>query len=334
MRVFLVVLAFIAALCLTAITLVTQPLVTPIQSKPLPVDASALARHVKHLSFDLFPRSHDQLDNIERAAQYIATQFRAVGATVIMQEVRVQETTYKNVIARFGPKEGPLLVIGAHYDSHGDASSGAKTPKGFSSRTHTPGADDNASGVAGLLELARLLSQSSQTRAIELVAYTLEEPPHFRTEHMGSAWHARSLIQAQRNIELMVSLEMIGCFSDEPASQSFPVPGMNHLYTDRGNFIALVGQLADFGAIRRAKALMAGATDLPVYSINAPPFLPGIDFSDHQNYWRNGYPALMVTDTAFFRNQHYHQAGDTFEKLGYGRMAKVVQGVYALTQGY
>jgi Zn-dependent M28 family amino/carboxypeptidase len=281
---------------------------------------------------DLYPRSYDQFRNIELAAQYILTEFRAAGGTVTVQDVAVQEAKYWNIVARFGPASGPLLVIGAHYDSHGDANGGAKDPRGYAPETHTPGADDNASGIAGLLELARLLGRSAQARPIELVAYTLEEPPHFRTEHMGSAWHARSLRAGHQDVELMLSLEMIGYFSDEPGSQNYPIPAMSHLYSDRGDFIALVGKLSDFGAIRRVKAVMAGATSLPVYSINAPPLLQGIDFSDHLNYWHEGFPAFMVTDTAFLRNQNYHLAGDTYEKLDYRRMAKVVQAVYAVTQ--
>ncbi len=317
---------------LGGIAIVTQPFVSAIPSQPPEVDAGRLQAHVKHLSVDLYPRSHDQFRNLERAAQYVLDEFKAAGGTVTVQDVDVQESRYKNIVARFGPASGPLLVIGAHYDSHGDANEGAKHPRGYTPDTHTPGADDNASGVAGLLELARLLGRSAPTRPVELVAYTLEEPPHFRTGHMGSAWHARSLRAAHRDVELMLSLEMIGTFSDEPGSQHYPLPGMSHLYADRGDFIALVGKLGDFGAMRRVKASMAGATSLPVHSINAPPLLQGIDFSDHLSYWREGYPALMVTDTSFMRNGHYHLAGDTYEKLDYRRMAKVVQGVYAVAQ--
>jgi Zn-dependent M28 family amino/carboxypeptidase len=248
-----------------------------------------------------------------------------------VQEVAVEEGRYKNIIARFGPQSGQLLVIGAHYDSHADARAEITDPRGYSLDTHTPGADDNASGVAGLLELARLLAREPQAQAIELVAYTLEEPPHFRTQ-MGSVQHARSLSAAKRKVRLMLSLEMIGYFSDEPGSQRYPMRVLDHVYPDRGNFIALVGRMGDFAQMREAKALMTGATDLPVHSINAPPLIPGIDFSDHRSYWAEGYPALMLTDTAFYRNRHYHQAGDTFEKLDYERMAKVVQSVYAVTQ--
>jgi Zn-dependent M28 family amino/carboxypeptidase len=230
--------------------------------------------------------------------------------------------------------DGALMVVGAHYDSHGDAAAGAMFARGFTADTHTPGADDNASGVAGLIELAHLLGQRPPSHAVELVAYALEEPPYFRTEDMGSVRHAHALAATKRDVRLMLSLEMIGVFSDAPGSQRFPVLGMQPLYSDRGDFIALVGDFGDFANMRRAKALMSGASDLPVRSISAPATLQGIDFSDHRSYWAEGYPALMVTDTAFFRNAHYHRAGDTHEKLDYRRMAQVVQSVFALVQQY
>lgn len=329
------IVVMVAMVSLAVIAAVTQPFVSPVRSQPPPVDAARLAVHVKHLSVDLFPRSADRLDNTERAAEYVLDQFKAAGATVSIQEVMVRGAKYKNIIARFGPQDGALMVVGAHYDSHGDAAAGAAAdPRGFTVDTHTPGADDNASGVAGLIELAHLLGQRPPSRAVELVAYALEEPPYFRTEDMGSVRHARSLAASKREVELMLSLEMIGFFSDAPGSQRFPVPAMQPLYSDRGDFIALVGGLGDFSKMRRAKALMSGASDLPVYSINAPASLQGIDFSDHRSYWGEGYPALMVTDTAFFRNADYHRAGDSHDKLDYRRMAQVVQAVFAIVQQY
>ena len=312
-----------------AVALLAQPLSGKVASAPAQVDPVRLEAHVKKLSVDLYPRSADQFENLEKAAQYVMAQLKASGARVTVQEVVVQEATYKNIIARFGPEQGALMVIGAHYDSHGSAGAESITPD-----THTPGADDNASGVAGLIELAHLLGRTPQARPIELVAYTLEEPPHFRSVHMGSVWHARSLAAAKRDVQLMLSLEMIGYFSDASGSQHYLIPSMKYLYSDRADFIALVGKFGGFGATRRAKALMAGATDLPVHSINAPALLQGVDFSDHRSYWAEGMPAMMVTDTAFLRNQNYHTAKDTYEKLDYKRMAKVVQGVYAVTQHF
>jgi Zn-dependent M28 family amino/carboxypeptidase len=311
------------------LALVVQPLVAPLASTPPAVDPARLEQHVRKLSIELNPRSFDQFQHLDAVARYIAAEFTAAGGRVELQAVQVDEATYHNVIARFGPAQGPLMVIGAHYDSAGDARAAGVTPQ-----SHTPGADDNASGVAGLIELAHLLGRQAPSRAIELVAYTLEEPPHFRTEHMGSAWHARSLKAAGREVQLMLSLEMIGYFSDAPGSQSYPVVVMSQLYPDQGNFLALVGKFGDFGVTRRAKAIMAGATDLPVASLNAPPAVQGVDYSDHRNYWRHGYPALMVTDTSFMRNPHYHKDSDTADTLDYARAAKVVQSVYALTRDY
>lgn len=319
---------------LAAVAMVTQPFAATAPSQPPAVDPTRLEAHVRYLSETLYPRSFDQFENIARAAGYIQDEFKALGVDVTVQEVVVEESRYRNIIGRFGPESGPLTVIGAHYDSHGDASKGARFSAGYDRSTHTPGADDNASGVAGLIELASLLQRHPPSHPVELVAYTLEEPPHFRTEHMGSAWHANSLLDNGKTVSLMLSLEMIGFFSDEPGSQHFPVPGMSFFYPSSGNFIALVGRVGDMDLTRNVKSLLAGATDLPVYSINAPSFVPGIDFSDHMSYWRQGYPALMVTDTAFYRNPGYHTADDTYDKLDYERMAKVVQAVYAVTQGF
>ena len=315
-----------------AVIAMVQPWAAPLPSQPPAVDVARLQADVKHLSVDLYPRSYDQIEKIDKAAQFIRDEFARTGGRLSEQPVPVQGVTYRNIVLRFGPEQGPLLIIGAHYDSHGDVQLAGRNPDGVSPYSHTPGADDNASGTAGLLELARLLGRNPPRRPVELVAYTLEEPPFFRTEHMGSAWHARALKAAGREVDLMLSLEMIGYFSDQPGSQHYPAPGMASLYSDRGDFILVAGRAGDFGLIRRVKAAMAGASDLPVHSINAPPLLQGIDFSDHLNYWREDYPALMITDTAFMRNPHYHRDSDTFEKLDYVRMGKVVQAVYAVTQ--
>jgi hypothetical protein len=164
---------------------------------------------------------------------------------------------------------------------------------------------------------------------VDLVAYTLEEPPYFRTPMMGSAVHARSLKQQGHAVRAMVALEMIGYFSDAPNSQSFPSPILKLFYPTKGNFIAIVGKVGQGAVVRRAKRAMRGASALPVYSINAPRFVPGVDFSDHLQYWAAGYQAVMITDTAFYRNPRYHTAHDTPETLDYTRMAMVVQGVYA-----
>src|SRR5262249_2014507 len=153
--------------------------------------------------------------------------------------VLVQGERFFNVVARFGPAEGPLLVVGAHYDSYGDSIAAARAGT-YGPETHTPGADDNASGVAGLIELAHLLARQPPGSPVERAAYTLGEPPPFRTDHRGSCGHARGLARDGRAVELMISLEMIGYFSDAEDSQVYPVPGMGWLYPTKGNFIAIV----------------------------------------------------------------------------------------------
>lgn len=297
---------------------VSQPGVRAIESREVTVDVPALQRHVRELAVTYSPRSVENPAMLEAAGDYVLAQMRAAGAQPEIQNVDVNGAVYRNFITRFGPADGPLLVIGAHYDACGQ----------------TPGADDNASGVAALLELTRLLARDRPSKPVELVAYTLEEPPYFRTDFMGSYWHARSLAQQKRAVRLMVSLEMIGFYRDQAKSQDYPVAGLGVLYPDQGNFIALVGAFSDVSNMRRMKALFKGASDLPVESINAPSSVPGVDFSDHASYWRFGMPAIMVTDTAFLRNPNYHEAGDTPDTLDYVRMAKVVRAVHAVAMEF
>ena len=311
--------------------LVAQPFVAMRPSTPPSVDPSQLEAHVRVLSEQFDPRSFDRPDRLDEVASYIRSEFEKTGGRVTEQRFPVEEVEYRNVIAHYGPERGPVLVIGAHYDSFADLWSSAAS-RGPSRDTHTPGADDNASGVAGLLELGRLLGQTAPSTSVELVAYSLEEPPHFRTQAMGSSWHARELRKSGREVTLMLALEMIGYFTSTPGSQKYPLSPLSFIYPDQGDFIAIVGRVQDWAATRRIKGIMRGATNLGVYSINAPPAFPGVDFSDHGNYWEEGFSGLMITDTAFYRNPHYHGAGDAAERLDYVRMAKVVQAIYAVAQ--
>jgi Zn-dependent M28 family amino/carboxypeptidase len=266
------------------------------------------------LSQQFSPRDQNNVANLDRAALYIRDRFAAGGARVTEQPFVVAGQTYRNVIGSFGPEAGERIVIGAHYDAY----------------KQYPAADDNASGVAGLLELAGLLARQNLSMRVDLVAYTLEEPPYFYTPHMGSMVHAESLRKEGVKVRLMVSLEMIGYFSDQPDSQSFPISLLRLLYPSRGNFVSVVGSVGDGFLVRRIKSTMLAASPLAVYSINAPRFVPGVDFSDHLSYWQAGYPAVMITDTAFYRNHNYHTAQDTAEKLDYQRMAMVVEDVAAV----
>ncbi len=292
----------------------TQPLL--LNSRPgnqTSVSPARLESHVRTISEAIFPRDFEETDDLERVASYVREQFEKAHGVVADQAFQVNGKTYRNVVARFGPETGEVIIVGAHYDSFGS----------------NPAADDNASGVAGLIELAYLLGQNTPTMRTELVAFTLEEPPFFRTPSMGSAYHAASLKQRGAKVKAMISLEMIGYFSDAPNSQRFPAAVFGLLYPSRGNFIAVVGSVGEGLLVRNVKGAMRAAAQLPVYSINAPALVPGLDFSDHLNYWNEGYPALMITDTAFDRNTAYHTNQDTANRLDYKRMAMVVRQVYA-----
>jgi len=163
--------------------------------------------------------------------------------------------------------------------------------------------------------------------------YTLEEPPFFGTEDMGSAHHAKWLHDQKVRVKCMIALEMIGYFSSAADSQLYPIPALKIFYPNKGNFIAIVGRLGQRKIVRKIKGYMKGATDLPVYSFNAPLIVPGIDFSDHRNYWKYGYEAVMITDTAYYRNQEYHEPGDTAERLNYELMGKAVIQVFEAIKG-
>jgi len=312
----LVTLVFTGLLLAAAWFAVTQPLMFggAASTGSPPVDAARLEAHVRMLSETLAPRDAGHPENLERAAAYLRQEFeRAQAAVVSVQPFEAHGRTYRNVIASFGPRTNELVVVGAHYDTAGAL----------------PGADDNASGVAGLIELAYLLGRTPPTARVELVAFALEEPPYFRSPFMGSAVHAASLRSQGFAVRAMLSLEMIGYFSDQPDSQQYPVSFLKAFYPAQANFIAVVGKMDQWRTVRRVKKAMTEASQLPVYSINAPRSIPGVDFSDHLNYWNEGYDALMITDTAFYRNPHYHTSTDTPETLDYRRMASVVQGVYA-----
>src|SRR5215475_2475416 len=300
----------IVALCLY----VTQPLIGVANiTAPITVDPTKLETHVRTLSQSFIPRDESHPENLDRCAAYIRGEFDRANARVSEQPFTIDGKTYRNVVAHFGPETKEMVVVGAHYDTAGPL----------------PGADDNASGVAGLLELARLLGNRQLPMRVELVAYTLEEPPFFRSEQMGSAIHAKALKQEGAVVRVMFSLEMIGYFSDARNSQHFPSSAFSLFYPTEGNFISVVAELVNRIIVHRIKKAMTGATSLPVYSINPPRLIPGVDLSDHLSYWREGYPAVMITDTASYRNANYHTLDDTAERLDYRRMGQAVEGVYA-----
>jgi Zn-dependent M28 family amino/carboxypeptidase len=260
-------------------------------------------------------RYDGNVKRLNECADYIHVEFKKVSDRVEDQKYMVGVRQYKNVICSFGPADGERIIIGAHYDVC----------------EIQPGADDNASGVAGLLEIARLLKsqQENLKYRVDLVAYTLEEPPNFRTENMGSAVHAKMLHDNQIKVKTMICLEMIGYFSDKRGSQKYPLGLMKLFYPSRANFIAVIGKVGQGKTTKKIKRQMNKASAVNTISLNAPASIPGIDFSDHLNYWKYGYVAVMITDTSFYRNANYHEKTDTIDTLDLDKMSEVIKGVFA-----
>jgi hypothetical protein len=274
-------------------------------------DSVALQKHVVFLTTDVRPRSAAHVDNLHRAAAYIAAHFRAATPRTHLQQFTARGKRYSNVVAHFGPATAaePLLVVGAHYDAFGDTG-------------NLPGADDNASGTAGLLELARLLAHQRLDRPIMLVAYANEEPPFFGSEDMGSAVHAAAVADSRRAVAGMICLEMIGYYA---AEQSWPNALFALLYPSEGDFIGVTGGWSDRQLARNVKRAIAGAGGVRVVSYSG--FRETADASDHRSYWARGWSAVMVTDTAYLRNPNYHTRHDLAETLDYDKMARVVDGL-------
>ncbi len=276
-------------------------------------DTTWLRNYVVGLGSTSEPRCFEHPKGLNEACAYIINCLDSLGLQSEEQMFNVAGLPQKNIIVSFGPKDAERLIVGAHYDVCGEQA----------------GADDNASGVAGLLELARLLKNKTDLKyRIDLVFYTLEEPPHFRTKEMGSYIHAKSLFDQKIKVKGMVCLEMIGYFSEKPKSQQYPIGILKLFYPTKANYIAVVSKIGQGRFLRKIKKRIKPCCDVDVKSINAPAWITGIDFSDHLNYWAFGYDAVMITDTSFYRNANYHEKTDTVETLDFAKMAEVVRGVY------
>ncbi len=295
---------------------ISSPIVGKLPPKPddLEVSPAQMKADVYYLADSCFPRNFENQSMLNKAADFVQERLEEMGYETELQNYEAKRIPHKNIIARIGPETDEVIVLGAHYDVCGDQA----------------GADDNGSAVAGLLAIAELLKkhESQLKTRIELVAYSLEEPPFFRSKKMGSYIHAESLSKAGVKVKAMVCLEMIGYFSYEPKSQSYPIGALKAIYPSKGNFITVVGQLGAGKLTRHFKKYMKVGGSVPVESINAPKNMRGIDFSDHRNYWHFDFPAVMITDTSFFRNPNYHQSSDTPETLNYEKMAEVAKGCF------
>lgn len=279
--------------------------------KALPL-ADRLEAHVRVLAEDVGERNIYRPGALSDAADYIRRQWCAMGYEVIEQTYELEGVPSSNLeITRSGTGHADdILLIGAHYDSV----------------IGSPGANDNGSGVAAILEMARHFADVEIDRTVRFVAFVNEEPPIFFGRQMGSLIYAKAARKRGDNIRLMLSLETIGCYSDRPGSQHYP-PVFKHFYPDTGNFIAFVSNLRSRRMLRRFASAFSQHSQFPAEHVATFSWVPGVAWSDHLSFWRCGYRALMVTDTAPYRYPHYHAPTDTADKLDYVAMAAVVEGL-------
>jgi len=272
-----------------------------------------LRRDVAQLSVEIGERNvYNRPEALQQAADYIDGQFVAAGYEVRRQTYRVSDCDCHNLAVEIRGTSEPesIVVIGAHYDTvHG-----------------VPGANDNTSGVAAVLALARRYSDRRASRTLRFVAFVNEEPPYFQTRKMGSWVYARDCRQKGENVVAMLSLETIGYYTNRPGSQRYPAP-LASLYPSQGNFIAIVGDTGSRDLVRWVVATFRGHEQFPCEGGALPSSLPGVGFSDHWSFWQEGYPAVMVTDTAMFRYPYYHHPEDTIDKIDFHRTARVVRGL-------
>ena len=278
-------------------------------AKPNPALAAELRRDVEALCA-IGPRNTFIPENLSAAADHIENAF--AGSNVERQRYVAEGVSVENLIVEIRGNTCPeeIVIVGAHYDSVDES----------------PGADDNASGVAGMLALARRFANARPARTLRFIAWTNEEPPHFQTSTMGSLVYARRCHEHKERIVAALSLEMLGYYKDEPGSQQYPPP-LSALYPDTANFIGFAGNIDSRALVTRCVKAFRERSTFPAHAAVLPALIPQTGWSDQWSFWQFGWPALMVTDTALYRNPHYHLVSDTPDKLDYERMAMVVDGV-------
>ncbi|MBI4863792.1 MAG: M28 family peptidase [Candidatus Riflebacteria bacterium] len=271
-----------------------------------------LKASVHHLAQTIGKRSFQQFQSLERAADWIVECWKGQGLRPTEHTyIGMWKLRFRNLeVDVAGPAGAPIVIVGAHYDS----------------MFETPGADDNASGVAALLEISRALAGKRLTRRLRCVAFANEEPPFFDTAEMGSRMYAAHAKNRGDRIAAMVSLECLGYYTDVPRSQKYP-PIFSWFYPDRGNFVGVVGNLGSRALVGDFARMLRRSTDVPVQCCSTWGGMSGIFWSDHSSFWPLGVPAVMVTDTALFRNPNYHEESDRPGTLDYGRFARVTAGL-------
>jgi hypothetical protein len=277
------------------------------------VAPAALRGHVQRLAGDIGERNVYQPWALEAAAGYIAATWRDQGYEVVPQRYEVSGVDCANLEAtrRGGARPDRILLVGAHYDSV----------------MGSPGANDNGSGVAALLELSRLFCAVDPALSVRFVAFVNEEPPFFATSRQGSVVYAKQARRRGDDIRLMLALETMGYYRDEPGSQHYP-PLFRHFYPDRGNFLGFVSNFRSRRVMRRVAEVFRARSDFPLEHAATFSFIPGVNWSDHRSFWRRGYRAFMVTDTAFYRYPYYHSLADTPDKVCYDELARATEGLF------
>jgi hypothetical protein len=272
-----------------------------------------LERHVAMLAGAIGERNTGEADNLSRARDYIAAQLRGAshaGASLSFEPLGPEGLDAENVIFELRGRTSEWIVIGAHYDS----------------APGTPGANDNASGVAVALALASRMLDGQHRASLRFAFFANEEPHFFQNPGMGSLTHARASRRRGDEIHAMLALESLGHYSDEPETQHYPWP-VGLLYPDRGNFIAFVGNMTSRWLVRESIGVFRATTEFPSEGAALPGWIPGVGWSDHWSFWQAGYPAIMVTDTAVYRDPNYHQPSDGLSNPSYESMARVALGL-------
>ena len=279
---------------------------------PLSADDAVLSERLKNHVAAVASAEHNtrRPENLEASARYIEAALVRTGYAVSAQAFDSGEGVVRNLEVVLAGREPRSIVVGAHYDSVFGAT----------------GANDNGSGVAALLEIARLVRGWQPRHAFRLVFFVNEEPPYFTTAAMGSRVYAEELLGRGERVEAMFSLETIGYYSARPGSQSYPFP-LGLFYPGRGDFLAFVANLASRPLLHRAIAAFREQARFPSEGVAAPSLIPGVDWSDQWSFWRRGIPAVMITDTALYRYPHYHLPSDTPDKIDYEQLARVTSGL-------
>ena len=270
-----------------------------------------LRADVEMLAGHIGGRNMLRYSQLNAAADFIENSFARAGLQSRRDTYELDGRPCHNIEVEIKGSRPEIILVGAHYDSVFGA----------------PGANDNGSGVAGMLALARRFAGKPTPKTLRFVAFVNEEPPFFQTSRMGSFVYAGRCKERGDKISAMISLETIGYFSDAPGSQTYPAPGLGIFYPTVGNFIGFVGNVGSRSLLRRALSAFRAQEKLPSEGASLPAFIPGVSWSDQWSFWKNGYPAIMITDTAPFRYPHYHRSTDTPDKLDYDRFALVVSGM-------